>query len=324
MFDHLVEQGAYSEADAARLIREVASSLYFIHGLSLTHGDLKPENLMLSSKNPSDAVVKLVDFGCAHVGEEGGKTSPVDSPGDGVNIAGKTLAYCPPEVLKEGTNGKYTMEPSMDMWALGTILYIMLTGLHPYDIRGNASDEEVAKAIVSGEAPPLRNSPITAHLSASAIDLIERLMDPSPKTRMDALNLLQHPWVKGETALTDKMALAGKKLSMYHAYRSGIERTVFEKLVTGSDDLNDASKRTSLIEHSFRLFDSEKKGHIDLYDLQSVKQDVPLSGYTEKDAAPLSLSGFSDLLSEHMQNRYFPKGKTLQIHSNVFFLLSLP
>jgi serine/threonine protein kinase len=42
MFDHLVEAGAYSEADAARLIREVASALYFTHGLSLTHGDLKP------------------------------------------------------------------------------------------------------------------------------------------------------------------------------------------------------------------------------------------------------------------------------------------
>ena len=105
------------------------------------------------------------------------------------------------------------------------------------------------------------------------------------------------------------MALAGKKLSMYHAYKSGIERTVFEKLVTGSDNLNDASKRTSLMEQSFRWFDAENKGHIDLYDLQNIKQGVNLSGYTETDAAPLSLSGFSDLLSEHMQNRYFPKGK---------------
>ena len=262
---------------------------------------------MLSSKNPSDAVIKLVDFGCAHVDEDAKRSGKQGDTGES-SIAGKTLAYCPPEVLRTGASGKYSMHPSMDMWALGTILYIMLTGLHPYDIRGNASDEEVAKAIVSGEPPPLRNSPITAHLSASAIDLIERLMDPDPATRMDALTLLQHPWVKGETALTSKMALAGKKLSMYHAYKSGIERTVFEKLVTGSDNLNDASKRTSLIEQSFRWFDPENKGHIDLYDLQSIKQGVNLAEYTDKDAAPLSLSGFSDLLSEHMQNRYFPKG----------------
>lgn len=44
MFDHLCTHGAYSEADAARLIREVASALAFLHGLQTVHGDLKPEN----------------------------------------------------------------------------------------------------------------------------------------------------------------------------------------------------------------------------------------------------------------------------------------
>jgi serine/threonine protein kinase len=44
MFDHLCTHGAYSEADAARLIREVASALAFLHGLNTVHGDLKPEN----------------------------------------------------------------------------------------------------------------------------------------------------------------------------------------------------------------------------------------------------------------------------------------
>ncbi|CAB9525992.1 MAP kinase-activated protein kinase 2 (Fragment) [Seminavis robusta] len=316
MFDHLVEQGAYSEADAARLIREVASSLYFIHGLNLTHGDLKPENLMLSSKNPSDAVIKLVDFGCAHIHEQDSNKQGVGS-GEQGGIAGKTLAYCPPEALREGPYGRYVMRPSMDLWSLGIILYIMLTGMHPFDIRGQATDEEVAKAIVSGVPPPLRDSPITAHLSASAVDLIERLMDPNPKTRMDALSLLQHPWVKGETALTDKMRLAGKKLSIYHGYKSGIQRTVFENLVTGSDNLDDSSSRKSLVEKSFRWFDSEEKGHIDLYDLQSVHNGVSLKGFSETDAAPLSLSAFSELLSDHMQNRYFPKGHVVYREGDV-------
>jgi aminoglycoside phosphotransferase len=44
MFDHLCTHGAYSEADAARLIREVASALAFLHGLNCVHGDIKPEN----------------------------------------------------------------------------------------------------------------------------------------------------------------------------------------------------------------------------------------------------------------------------------------
>lgn len=45
MFDHLVKDGAYSEADAARLVREVGSALSFLHGIGVVHSDLKPENL---------------------------------------------------------------------------------------------------------------------------------------------------------------------------------------------------------------------------------------------------------------------------------------
>ncbi len=45
MFDHLVKDGAYSEFDAARLVREVGSALSFLHGIGVVHGDLKPENL---------------------------------------------------------------------------------------------------------------------------------------------------------------------------------------------------------------------------------------------------------------------------------------
>ena len=43
LFDHLIEMGAYSEMDAARIVREVASALLFLHGIGLVHADLKPE-----------------------------------------------------------------------------------------------------------------------------------------------------------------------------------------------------------------------------------------------------------------------------------------
>lgn len=47
--DHLASHGPYSEADAARLIREVASALAYLHGLHVVHGDLKPENRMCNA-----------------------------------------------------------------------------------------------------------------------------------------------------------------------------------------------------------------------------------------------------------------------------------
>lgn len=51
MFDHLIRDGAYSEADAARLVREVGSALNFLHGIGLVHSDLKPENLYVINRS---------------------------------------------------------------------------------------------------------------------------------------------------------------------------------------------------------------------------------------------------------------------------------
>jgi serine/threonine protein kinase len=49
MFDHLIEHGAYSEADASRLVRQVASALDFIHGIGVVHADLKVCRICLFS-----------------------------------------------------------------------------------------------------------------------------------------------------------------------------------------------------------------------------------------------------------------------------------
>jgi len=311
MFDHLVSQGAYSEADAARLVREVASALAFLHGIDCVHGDLKPENLMLSTKQSSDSVIKLVDFGCAQVTT---KDSAFQlAKGGKKGETANTPAYCPPEVLdKKGA--KSTIDPSFDMWSLGTILYIMLTGMHPFDLEGNASDEEIKQAIVKGKSPPLKDSPITAHLSPDAINVIQKLLTWNPKKRMTAIQMLEHPWVRGETARRDKIADSDKKLSMYRIFKSRLEAQVFEDIVNWSDSKDDGvAKRTSLIERSFQSFDPQHKGYITAKDLKKLteKHDGSVSIEIQEDVTPLSLSGFSDLLSDHMKNKFFPKGHVI-------------
>ena len=126
MFEHLITLGAYSEADASRLVKEVAAALSFLHGIGIVHGDLKPENLMLSTDRTEDSTIKIVDFGCAQISEDCGSVISKSS-------AGNTPAYCPPEILEDT---KAPITPAMDVWGLGIILYIMLTGLHPFDLNG--------------------------------------------------------------------------------------------------------------------------------------------------------------------------------------------
>lgn len=305
MFDHLVKDGAYSEADAARLVREVGSALSFLHGIGLVHTDLKPENLMLSSENSSDAVIKVVDFGCAQIID---KNSPYYNP-NGNQSFSNTPGYSPPEII-DCTMRPIDLDPSVDMFSIGVIIYIMLTGVHPFDISGGSTDNQMNQRILRNCMPPLQNSPITAHLSQSAIELIGKLLDWNPKTRMTALEMLNHPWVKGETATTGKITNSEKKLKAFRKYKSGLEAQVFASMVQYSDGscYEDDTKKISLIERSFQTIDAENRGYIttkDLKRLDAMKGHRTMEEKGGEEESQLSLSGFSNLLSEHMKNVYF-------------------
>lgn len=126
MFEHLVKNGAYSEADAARLVHEIASALAFMHGVGVIHSDLKPENLLLSTKNRLDGTIKIIDFGSAVVYEdyleEGTTTTTLSSSSNAQQKASSTgtTAYWPPE--RFATKGDLPATPAMDMWSVGVIL----------------------------------------------------------------------------------------------------------------------------------------------------------------------------------------------------------
>ena len=260
---------------------------------------MKPENLMLSSENASDAVVKLVDFGCAQVLVENGQSF--------TRGGSNTPAYSPPEVLDQKRKSS-TIDPSFDMWALGVILYVMLTGVHPFDLHGNASEAEIEHQIMTRRKPPLKNSPLTSHLSPDAVAVIEKLLNWDPHLRLSALELLADPWVRGDTARTKKMADSDKRLSAYRAFKTKLEAKVFADMISWSEneDNDEITKRTSLIERSFHLLDPAHKGYVTSADLHKLTKESPSK--SGEDDAPLSLSGFSDLLAENMKNRYFPKG----------------
>mmetsp|Transcript_21779 Transcript_21779/g.24453 ORF Transcript_21779/g.24453 Transcript_21779/m.24453 type:complete len:796 (+) Transcript_21779:148-2535(+) len=311
MFDHLISDGAYSEADAARLVKEVGSALNFLHGIGLVHTDLKPENLMLSSKHSSDAVIKVVDFGCAEVID---RNSPFYDTKGNQSFA-NTPGYSPPEMIDTVRKSSH-LEPSVDMFSMGVIIYIMLTGVHPFDVSGQSTDEEMNQKVLSGKFPPLRNSHITAHLSPSAIDLIEKLMVYNPKNRMTALEMLNHPWIRGETANKGKIANSHKKLKDFRKYKSALQAKVFASMVQISDDSedDDVTKKTSLIQRSFQMIDSEHRGYITTGDLKKLNPKKAQKNAEEGQSAEdshLSLSGFSDLLSENMKNIFLPAGHVI-------------
>lgn len=89
-----------------------------MHKKRIVHRDIKPENILFQSKDPKDKTIKLTDFGFAQFydNEKGGMSDTLGSP-----------LYMAPEIIK-----KVKYDFKVDVWSLGVITYILLTGRPPF------------------------------------------------------------------------------------------------------------------------------------------------------------------------------------------------
>ena len=132
LFDALCMGGPYTEKRASQIVRQIADAAAFLHAQGLAHLDIKPENILLTSAD-ADAHVKPVDFGLA-----------CETRGND-NFQPGTIAYWPPEVFAQKRVGTET-----DMWAIGCVLFCVLSGYHPFDRAGDADDETLRERVLHG------------------------------------------------------------------------------------------------------------------------------------------------------------------------------
>eukprot|EP00934_Nitzschia_sp_Nitz4_P005669 Nitzschia sp. Nitz4//scaffold212_size37733//14216//18909//NITZ4_007733-RA/size37733-snap-gene-0.76-mRNA-1//1//CDS//3329542022//5659//frame0 len=174
LFDRIVQQERYTERDARRVMRRLLAAIHYLHETkNIVHRDLKPENILCESNTH----VKLADFGLAKIIQS-----------DGLKTFCGTPQYFAPEVLQRRTTvsgaGRYG-KPA-DMWSLGVILYILLTGRPPF---GGELDPLMAYEALDFESDPVwRSIPV-------ARDLVQQLLRLDPKRRLSVRQACAHPWV---------------------------------------------------------------------------------------------------------------------------------
>ncbi|MDR3548702.1 MAG: protein kinase [Candidatus Pacebacteria bacterium] len=105
------------EARAAKIIHSLAAALYYLHSYGIVHRDLKPDNVLLESRR-EDSDVKLIDFGLSKI------VGPTEQCTEGCG----TLFYAAPEIVE-----KRPYDKSVDIWAVGVIAYLLLTGELPFN-----------------------------------------------------------------------------------------------------------------------------------------------------------------------------------------------
>ena len=159
-----------SEADAASAIGQTAAAVQHLHSHSIVHRDIKLDNILLAS--PHTFVVKLADFGLSkmlaprqlHRAASGGMK--VDS-GDGrmmMASAQGSPAFMPPELFElcmvhEGANptGKMVYDQTIDVWGLGIVGCMLVTGVHP--LRGLTSWQQFLDAMQEGHLTAFDSEP---------------------------------------------------------------------------------------------------------------------------------------------------------------------
>lgn len=162
-------------ADAVRLFAELVDTVGYVHQRGVVHRDLKANNVKVDELG----AVKLLDFGIA----VGSGTPRLTSTG---NVVGTLLALAP-EQLETGR-----AEPRSDLWALGVLLYEMLTARLPFEAAGEGF---VAMRILRGEYPAA--STLRPGLPRAVDRIIGRCLRVRPQER----------YASAEALLTDVRAL---------------------------------------------------------------------------------------------------------------------
>ncbi|KAI9202021.1 briggsae CBR-CMK-1 protein [Polychytrium aggregatum] len=173
LFDQIIKKGNYTERDAALLVYQLFDAIAYLHRKNIVHRDLKPEN-MLFLNHSEDSPLMLTDFGL----------SKIASGDSNLHTACGTPSYVAPEILSQDGHGK-----PVDVWSMGVITFVLLSGYTPF----YAEDQPTLFAQIMTADYAFDPDPWDT-ISASAKDLIRKLLVVDPSKRLTAEEALRHPW----------------------------------------------------------------------------------------------------------------------------------
>jgi calcium-dependent protein kinase len=181
LFDRLDEQPDYhyTEAECARLVKQMLSAVRYLHSKGIIHRDLKLENFLFSSVN-ADSELKMIDFGLS-----------------------KHFMYG--EVQHEAVGTPYTVAPEVirgsydercDVWAIGVIAFLLLSGEPPFGgCGGPESLMQVRSNILMGHYE-FEPADIWEQVSEQARHFILTMLVTDPQKRPTAAHAQQHKWLQ--------------------------------------------------------------------------------------------------------------------------------
>jgi len=261
LFDRITARGHYNEKDAAAVLRQIFEGIHYMHTQKIAHCDLKPDNFLFATPEDS-SLLKIIDFGM----------SKFLQPRKYFTKFCGTPYYVAPEVIA----GRYT--ESCDMWSLGVVMFVILHGYPPFyadpaKYRG-MEDQKVLQLIRRGFDPVVKDGygahfPKAIPISPAARDLITKLLVFDTKKRFTAQEALDHPWLTGEAASTQPVAV-----SVLRSLRTFAKTCRFKAAVLNvmTETLSDEDVEN--LKRSFVGMDENKDGIVSLAELRKAMQKL--------------------------------------------------
>ncbi|KAH0449534.1 hypothetical protein IEQ34_020226 [Dendrobium chrysotoxum] len=242
LFDRIVARGHYTERAAAAVTKTIVEVVQVCHKHGVMHRDLKPENFLFANKKET-AALKAIDFGL----------SVFFTPGEQFTEIVGSPYYMAPEVLKRN----YGQE--IDVWSAGVILYILLCGVPPFWAE---TEQGVAQAIIRSVIDFKRDP--WPKVSDSAKDLVKKMLDPNPKRRLSAQEVLDHPWLQNakkapNVNLGETVRARLQQFSVMNKFKKRALRVVAEHLTV---------EEVAGIKEMFKKMDINNNGRITLEELK--------------------------------------------------------
>lgn len=242
LFDRIVARGHYTERAAAAVMKTIVEVVQVCHKHGVMHRDLKPENFLFANKKESSPL-KAIDFGL----------SVFFRPEEQFNEIVGSPYYMAPEVLKRNYG------PEVDVWSAGVILYILLCGVPPFWAE---TEQGVAQAIIRSVIDFKRDP--WPKVSENAKDLVKKMLNPDPKQRLTAEEVLEHPWLQNakkapNVSLGETVRARLKQFSVMNKLKKRALQVVAEFL---------SVEEVAGLKETFEMMDTNKRGKINLEELR--------------------------------------------------------
>ncbi|KAK5920276.1 hypothetical protein CgunFtcFv8_024102 [Champsocephalus gunnari] len=209
----------FNEREIVSYIRQICSALDFLHDENYGHFDIRPENIVYTTRTGSN--VKIIELG----------QSRHMTPGDVIKVQYTTAEYAAPEIHQCDMVSTVT-----DMWAVGVLAYVLLSGLNPFTAETNQQMiDNISSAAYTYEDESFKQ------VSVEALDFTDRLMTKERKHRMSAAEALVHPWL---TKPAEEISSRAMQTGRHKRYYQTMEKKEWKTVVSAARVASGGSIRT--------------------------------------------------------------------------------